>query len=1137
MRTRISQFCEGIMEVGWLLAVMVAPLFFNVYSSRVFEPDKIALVRTIATIMVAAALIHWSEGALRTRGAPNREETENPGGLTNILQIPLVAPVLLLALVYGLSTITSIVPRTSLLGSYQRLQGTYSTLSYLVIFFLMLIHLRRSAQLQRLLMTLVVTGVPISMYGLLQHYGLDPLPWGGDVTQRVAANMGNPIFVAAYIILIIPVTLGQILHTLDGALDGVERSWRVGGRALFALVLLLIAWTWATMGFGRGLLMGLLGVLFFILLAIYLRRPMARFVLLGAYGVALAAQLVVLIFSQSRGPLLGIVAGLFFFGLLIAFVQRWRHALGVIVAGSVALLAFLVVVNLPNSPLPGFRDIRFIGNLGRVFEVEGGTGRVRVLIWQGNVEMLQANPLRALIGYGPESMYVAYNPYYPPELAQFEARNASPDRSHNETFDALVTTGVMGLALYLILFSLILYHGLRWLGVIGDGWQQRLFFLCGGLGIVSGIVLPLILDGGSWRFTGVGIPIGMVAGLSIYLMIASLRLIVRGDGEAQERSSDELYRLILLVALVSAIVAHLIEISFGIAIAATRTLFWIYAALLVLLGMRFVSADAGEAVEERALGADESRSRARRSARGRRGSFRPSRTAATNRILAGGQVTQLVVLGGVLGMLMATLAWNYTTNPLTLANPVEIVLTSLTTMAATQAPERISLGLFWIIVTTWVVGTLISVAQVAAAREEERGSETRAPVARASRRRGSETRAPGEDGVIGARVSDPLRWWAVAGGVVGGVAAGVGGLFVLIHASRLAPGANVPNLIYGYYVALGLIWVALASWLTLRGPKPARMTRNGMVALLYPVLLVVCLLIVDGVNVRIIKADVIYKQGLRYDRAASWDHAIHFYQQAVDAAPMEDYYRLFYGRAFMEKAKTLGGAGEQDRALRDAHFQEALRALSQAREMNPLNTDHTANLARIYRTWAEYDADPIARRDKLEQALALYDQATDLSPNNAQLWNEWGLVHLMLGDTDQAMAMYQYSLALDPRYAQTYLMMGDVYLRGNDWAKTIELFEAALEIDPSLVQAWSTVGYAYSQLGQMDKAIEANERVLEQAPNDYGTIKNMAILHSHVGRYEEALTFGRRALALAPEGERESLQGFLAQIESNLGKD
>ena len=45
------------MEAGWLLAVVVAPLFFNVYSSRVFEPDKIAFLRTISLAVALAWLL------------------------------------------------------------------------------------------------------------------------------------------------------------------------------------------------------------------------------------------------------------------------------------------------------------------------------------------------------------------------------------------------------------------------------------------------------------------------------------------------------------------------------------------------------------------------------------------------------------------------------------------------------------------------------------------------------------------------------------------------------------------------------------------------------------------------------------------------------------------------------------------------------------------------------------------------------------------------------------------------------------------------------------------------------------------------------------------------------------------------
>ena len=41
----------------------------------------------------------------------------------------------------------------------------------------------------------ILTSLPIAIYGILQRSGLDPLPWGGDVQRRVAANMGNAIFV------------------------------------------------------------------------------------------------------------------------------------------------------------------------------------------------------------------------------------------------------------------------------------------------------------------------------------------------------------------------------------------------------------------------------------------------------------------------------------------------------------------------------------------------------------------------------------------------------------------------------------------------------------------------------------------------------------------------------------------------------------------------------------------------------------------------------------------------------------------------------------------------------------------------------------------------------------------------------
>ena len=57
MPTKLSRYAEGLMEAAWLAAVIAVPVFFNVYSSRIFEPDKITLLRTLALVILAAWIL------------------------------------------------------------------------------------------------------------------------------------------------------------------------------------------------------------------------------------------------------------------------------------------------------------------------------------------------------------------------------------------------------------------------------------------------------------------------------------------------------------------------------------------------------------------------------------------------------------------------------------------------------------------------------------------------------------------------------------------------------------------------------------------------------------------------------------------------------------------------------------------------------------------------------------------------------------------------------------------------------------------------------------------------------------------------------------------------------------------------
>src|SRR5512139_1244549 len=159
MQTKLSRVCDAIIEAGWLVAIVVLPLFFDTYTNRVFEPDKIHLLRSIALVMAVAWSVQLLDGGWR--GLESRATDGTDGSrfrLWNMIRrTPLVLPTLILVGAYLISTVLSVVPRISFLGSYVRSQGTYTFLCYVAIFFMVLSHLRSRAQVNRVLHAVILS--------------------------------------------------------------------------------------------------------------------------------------------------------------------------------------------------------------------------------------------------------------------------------------------------------------------------------------------------------------------------------------------------------------------------------------------------------------------------------------------------------------------------------------------------------------------------------------------------------------------------------------------------------------------------------------------------------------------------------------------------------------------------------------------------------------------------------------------------------------------------------------------------------------------------------------------------------------------------------------------------------------------
>ena len=207
-KSKITEWCERALEYGWLLCIGIIPSYFNLLSARHFEPDKAVLFRAFITVMCAIAAVHWIHQRSQSNATPATFPMQR-----SFLAYSIVA----YCAIFLFTTVTSIVPGISFWGSYQRLQGTYTNLSYVALAIIIVAHTRTVAQLWRMVGMVLFSALVPTLYGFVQHYQSDPLPWKGDVITRVASTMGNSIFIAAFLILTVPYALAYGFTLLRSA--------------------------------------------------------------------------------------------------------------------------------------------------------------------------------------------------------------------------------------------------------------------------------------------------------------------------------------------------------------------------------------------------------------------------------------------------------------------------------------------------------------------------------------------------------------------------------------------------------------------------------------------------------------------------------------------------------------------------------------------------------------------------------------------------------------------------------------------------------------------------------------------------------------------------------------------------------
>ena len=144
--------------------------------------------------------------------------------------------------------------------------------------------------------------------------------------------------------------------------------------------------------------------------------------------------------------------------------------------------------------------------------------------------------------------------------------------------------------------------------------------------------------------------------------------------------------------------------------------------------------------------------------------------------------------------------------------------------------------------------------------------------------------------------------------------------------------------------------------------------------------------------------------------------------------------------------------------------------------------------AQVYATHGQV----LAKSGKSDEALAEYNHAIDLDPNNAQALYGRGLLYQ--GDRQHQQAIDDFTAAngLRPQQAEPLLARAVSYLALDKAKEAAADLDEAIQADPQNAQIWSTRGQAYERLGDKAKAAESYGRAVSLRPRDEAARNGLA---------------------------------------------
>ena len=170
------------------------------------------------------------------------------------------------------------------------------------------------------------------------------------------------------------------------------------------------------------------------------------------------------------------------------------------------------------------------------------------------------------------------------------------------------------------------------------------------------------------------------------------------------------------------------------------------------------------------------------------------------------------------------------------------------------------------------------------------------------------------------------------------------------------------------------------------------------------------------------------------------------------------------------------------------------------------------NVERLYLRGEE----KIAEGDE-SGALADFDRAISLAPDDATGYYKRGNAHFDLGNLDGAIADYTQAIQLDPTQVDFYYNRGLVRSQLQDFQGAIEDFDRVVELEPNDAEGFYQRGLAAYDLGDYQAAINDYTQAILFDGENPNTYQSRGLAYSALGDKQKAMADYTQAIAVDAE--------------------